>query len=98
MSVVIRADWGIGKQEFYERRESGYGYRWCSDINDAMKFETLGDAITFIELTWNGITTKIVAHIELLDAETEEVLHGFGNKVQSATAGEGGDTGIIANE
>ncbi len=98
MSVVIRADWGIGKQEFYERQENGYGYRWCNDISDAMKFDTLGDAITFIELTWNGITTKIVAHIELLDAETQEVLHGYGNEILSTTAGEGGDTGIIENE
>lgn len=77
MSVVIRADWGIGKLEFYEGRSNGWHHNWTDNISEAKHYNTQTDAMEFIEQTWNGVTTKIVCSIEILDADTQEVLYGL---------------------
>lgn len=93
--VVIRADWHLEGTQYYWKHEPGYGYHWTKKESEARQFETLGEAASFATALW-GNTQNV--RFELVDADSKEILHGFGNEVQSAAASEGGDSGIIALE
>ncbi len=96
MSIIIRNNWGIrrnekpiGKEYLYSYDYDTCSYQWGKDARRAMKFDTLEEAQTYAWARW---TVARFDTFEYLDTETKEVVSsGNSMEVHTETESEGRD-------